>query len=253
MQRAPSVSSASSSAYDSSVCHTSPVTSPRVFDQEPSYDHTTIALNRLSMKLGHIQPGHRPRPSLLAQEHASKVTRHRTPEKRTISCRGSSKGAKKELKNATKAGVEKVRRDASSVILGRMQRVISSNNTHLQQTAMQREFRPEGGMRGLGRNNINHPHAATFDKKDVMELTVIQLEQDNAIIGDVLQELEEHVHNDHLWFSDMQALVRSGASHEALSKCLNGRPIITDLLTRARYSLARRAGQDFQSPAQLKQ
>ncbi|KAI0589594.1 hypothetical protein Alg130_02903 [Pyrenophora tritici-repentis] len=208
MQRTPSVSSASSSAYDSSVYHPSPIVSPRMLHQEPT-----------------------------------------ASEKRTSSQPGSYKGAKKELKSPLKARTEQDRRDTIGITLGRMERVCTSNNERLRETAMPRQNRREGVMRRLGKNNIKKPHAATFGKKDVMELAMIQLEQDNMVFGDMLQELEEHGHNDHLWYSEMQALVRSGATQEALNECLNGRPAITNLPTRARYSLARRGGRDFQSPA----
>jgi len=253
MHRTPSISSASSSTYTSSVYQPSPVASPRMSHQEPAYDHSTIALNRLSMKLGHLQPHRRPRPSPLAQQHASKVARGRNLEKYRIPRHGSPEEATKGLKNPVKAAVEKDRRNTNRTLLGKLQSVIHMNNPNLEATAAPREFRREGGLGPLKRNNIKHAYAATVDKKDVMEISLIQLQQDNIVFDDVVQELQKQEYDSRLWQSEMQALLCSGTSQEALSECLDRRPVLNDLPARIRYSLARRAGRDFQSPAQLKQ
>jgi len=156
------------------------------------------------------------------------------------------------LKNANKAETERCRRDVSGILLGQLERVVFGSNKNLRETATPRYYREQGGLSGLKRNNIKHAHAATIDKKDVLELAIIQHEQGDLVFGDVLQELDEYEHNDPRWKSEMEALIRSGAPQNELLEFLNRRPVTTSLSARIRWSIARRAGRDFQSPAQLK-
>jgi len=110
------------------------------------------------------------------------------------------------LKNANKAETERCRRDVSGILLGQLERVVFGSNKNLRETATPRYYREQGGLSGLKRNNIKHAHAATIDKKDVLELAIIQHEQGDLVFGDVLQELDEYEHNDPRWKSEWKHL-----------------------------------------------